>query len=77
LLLGSVEELRRQLEKLLTVLCSDTNKTERVPASAMFASVEVASLLREIESSTSRISDLVLAIKEYTHMDQAPVQWIS
>jgi signal transduction histidine kinase len=38
------------------------------------ASVEVAGLLREIESSTSRISDLVGAIKEYTHMDQAPVQ---
>src|SRR6266852_8386437 len=38
------------------------------------ASVEVASLLNEIESSTSRISDLVRAIKEYTHMDQAPVQ---
>ena len=35
---------------------------------------EIASLLHEIESSTSRISDLVGAIKEYTHMDQAPVQ---
>src|SRR5579872_991432 len=38
------------------------------------ALVEVLSLLDEIESSTSRISDLVLAIKEYTYMDQAPVQ---
>jgi signal transduction histidine kinase len=38
------------------------------------ASVEIANLLNEIESSTSRISDLVLAIKEYTFMDQAPVQ---
>jgi signal transduction histidine kinase len=36
--------------------------------------VEISSLLREIKSSTSRISDLVGAIKEYTHMDQAPVQ---
>jgi len=36
--------------------------------------VEIASLVHEIESSTSRISDLVGAIKEYTHMDQAPVQ---
>ena len=36
--------------------------------------VEVAGLLNEIESSTSRISDLVKAIKEYTFMDQAPVQ---
>jgi signal transduction histidine kinase len=38
------------------------------------ASVEIASLLNEIESSTSRISDLVGAIKQYTFMDQAPVQ---
>jgi signal transduction histidine kinase len=38
------------------------------------SSVEVANLLHEIESSTSRISDLVGAIKEYTYMDQAPVQ---
>lgn len=35
---------------------------------------EVAGLLSEIESSTSRISDLVKAIKEYTYMDQSPVQ---
>ena len=38
------------------------------------ASVEIANLLNEIESSTARISDLVRAIKEYTYMDQAPVQ---
>ena len=38
------------------------------------ASVEVATLLNEIESGTSRISDLVRAIKEYTYMDQTPVQ---
>ncbi|HEX3103365.1 MAG TPA: ATP-binding protein [Terriglobales bacterium] len=38
------------------------------------ASVEVANLLHEIESSTSRISDLVRAIKEYTYMDQAAIQ---
>jgi signal transduction histidine kinase len=38
------------------------------------ASVEIANLLNELESSTSRISDLVRAIKEYTYMDQSPVQ---
>jgi signal transduction histidine kinase len=38
------------------------------------ASVEIGNLLNELESSTSRISDLVLAIKEYTYMDQSPVQ---
>jgi signal transduction histidine kinase len=48
--------------------------TARVALVRISASVEIASLLHEIESSTSRISDLVGAIKEYTHMDQAPVQ---
>jgi signal transduction histidine kinase len=38
------------------------------------ASVEIAGLLNEIESGTSRISDLVRAIKEYTYMDQTPIQ---
>src|SRR5215813_5733765 len=38
------------------------------------SSLEIASLLNQIESSTSRISELVGAIKEYTFMDQAPVQ---
>src|SRR5262249_47006448 len=38
------------------------------------ALLEVGGILNEIESSVSRISDLVGAIKEYTFMDQAPVQ---
>jgi signal transduction histidine kinase len=38
------------------------------------ASIEISQLLNEIESSASRISDLVRAIKEYTYMDQGPVQ---
>jgi signal transduction histidine kinase len=48
--------------------------TARAALIRLAASVEVANLLKEIENSTSRISDLVLAIKEYTFMDQAPVQ---
>jgi signal transduction histidine kinase len=48
--------------------------TARAALVRIAASVEIASLLKEIESSTSRISDLVRAIKEYTFMDQAPVQ---
>src|SRR3989449_2673491 len=59
------------LESLFASLDADTARAALVRISA---SVEVASLLHEIESSTSRISALVLAIKEYTHMDQAPVQ---
>ena len=38
--------------------------------------VLVRRLAKEVESSTGRISDLVRAIKEYSYMDQAPVQEI-
>lgn len=59
------------LESLFAKLGADTARAALV---RLAASVEVANLLNEIESSASRISDLVLAIKEYTFMDQAPVQ---
>jgi signal transduction histidine kinase len=59
------------LEQLFSTLDAGTARAALVRISA---SVEVADLLNEIESSTSRISDLVHAIKEYTFMDQAPVQ---
>ena len=48
--------------------------TARAALVRIAASLEIASLLNEVESSTSRISDLVRAIKEYTYMDQSPVQ---
>jgi signal transduction histidine kinase len=38
------------------------------------ASLLVGRLAKEIEHSTARISDLVRAIKEYSHMDQMPEQ---
>ncbi len=38
------------------------------------AMTEINQLLNELEDSTSKISDLVRAIKEYSYMDQAPVQ---
>jgi signal transduction histidine kinase len=59
------------LESLFATLDADTARAALVRISA---SLEVANLLNEIESSTARISDLVGAIKEYTYMDQAPVQ---
>jgi signal transduction histidine kinase len=48
--------------------------TARAALVRIAASVDIASLLNEIESSTSRIADLVRAIKEYTYMDQSRVQ---
>ena len=59
------------LEQMLAALGA---ATARAALLRIAASLEIASLLDEIESSTSRISDLVKAIKEYTFMDQAPVQ---
>ncbi len=59
------------LESLFEVLGAGTARAALV---RIAASLEIANLLNEIESSTSRISDLVRAIKEYTYMDQAPVQ---
>src|SRR6266849_1702835 len=59
------------LESLFANLDGDTARAALV---RIAASVEVAALLNEIESSTSRISDLVGAIKEYNYMDQAAVQ---
>jgi len=38
------------------------------------ALMEINDLLAEMEDSTAKISDLVRAIKEYSYMDQAPVQ---
>src|SRR5579871_129362 len=48
--------------------------TARAALVRIAASLEIASLLNEVESSAARISDLVRAIKEYTYMDQSPVQ---
>src|SRR5208282_21615 len=59
------------LESLFAALDAGTARAALV---RIAAAVEVANLLNEIESSTSRISDLVGAIKEYTFMDQSPVQ---
>ncbi len=59
------------LESLFATLDAGTARAALV---RIAASVEIANLLNEIENSTSRISDLVRAIKEYTYMDQSPVQ---
>lgn len=52
---------------------------EQVVADALIriaSLLTIAKLIGEIESSTKRISDLVRAIKEYSYMDQAPLQEI-
>src|SRR6202047_5247748 len=59
------------LEQLFAHLDAATARAALVRISA---SLEIADLLNQIESSTSRISELVGAIKEYTFMDQSLLQ---
>jgi signal transduction histidine kinase len=59
------------LEHIFATFDADTARLALCRISALG---EIAGVLNEIESSTSRISDLVKAIKEYTFMDQAPIQ---
>ena len=59
------------LDGLFATLGTDN---ARAALTRIAASVEIFELLNEIESSAGRISELVAAIKEYTYMDQAPVQ---
>jgi signal transduction histidine kinase len=61
-------------EALESLFAALDPQTARAALVRIAASVEAATLLNEIESGTSRISDLVRAIKEYTFMDQAPLQ---
>ena len=59
------------LESLFEAVDADTARAALVRIAAV---LEVTNLLNEIESSATRISELVAAIKEYTFMDQAPIQ---
>jgi signal transduction histidine kinase len=63
-----------QPDVLETIFAELDPATARAALVRIAAVSEVYSLVDEIESSAARISDLVLAIKEYTYMDQAPVQ---
>ena len=73
-LAGSLARRNIKPEALESLFANLDPDTARAALIRIAASMEAASLLHEIESSTSRISDLVLAIKEYTYMDQSPVQ---
>jgi signal transduction histidine kinase len=61
-------------EMLESLFASLDAETAHAALARLCALLEVGGILNEIESSVSRISDLVGAIKEYTFMDQAPVQ---
>jgi signal transduction histidine kinase len=63
-----------QPEVLESLLANLDSATAHAAVVRIAASAEAAILLNVIQNSTSRTSDLVQAIKEYTYLDQAPVQ---
>ena len=48
-------------------------RTARAALVRIAASAELSTLLRTIENSTTRMSNLVRTVKDYTNMDQGPV----
>ncbi len=61
-------------ERLTSLLTYLDSGTARVALVRIAACVELSSLLNVVEGSAARISELVRTVKEYTGMDQAPVQ---
>jgi signal transduction histidine kinase len=61
-------------DALTTLLNQLAPRTARVALVRIAASAELSALLTTIEDSTARISNLVRTIKDYTNMDQGPLQ---
>ena len=66
-------------EDALDALAAQVSEPEVLADSLAWlgASLEAAELLRAVEQSADRISDLVSAIKAYSYMDQAPQQEVN
>jgi signal transduction histidine kinase len=62
------------VDTLISLLRDLDAETARAAITRIAAAADVSALLTAIESSTARISDLIRTVKDYTHMDQAPVQ---
>jgi signal transduction histidine kinase len=71
---SSLVESGVQPEPLNLMLDSVRRNVAEPALKRVSALVEINDLLAELEGSTSKISDLVRAVKEYSYMDQAPVQ---
>jgi signal transduction histidine kinase len=61
-------------ETLSSLLNQLNPRTARATLMRISASAELSALLGTIENCASRISNLVRTIKDYTHMDQGPLQ---
>jgi signal transduction histidine kinase len=71
---ASLVECGAQSAPLQTMLDAVRREVAEPALKRVSAIVEINDLLGEMDSSTAKISDLVRAIKEYSYMDQAPVQ---
>ncbi len=63
-----------QPETLESLLSNLDSTTAQAAVARISACAEAAILLNVIKNSTSRISELVQTIREYTYLDQGPVQ---
>ena len=66
-----LEDIFQELPSLALNLNQQSMTTEQI---WLEASLKGIGVLSEIEQSSARISELVKAIKEYSYMDQAPLQ---
>ena len=71
---SSLVESGAQPEPLSLMLGAVRSEVAQPALKRVSALVEINDLLTELDNSTAKISDLVRAIKEYSYMDQAPVQ---
>jgi signal transduction histidine kinase len=61
-------------DTLTSLLAHLDSRPARAALVRIGATAELSSLLNVIEGSTARISELVRTVKDYTYMDQAPLQ---
>jgi signal transduction histidine kinase len=61
-------------DTLISLMKDLDAETVRIALTRIAAATQLSVLLSTVERGTARISDLILTVKEYTHMDQAPVE---
>lgn len=71
--IGFIQSTKPSLQHRMTNNGTAEKKLENI-LSWLTVTTRVDQLLYEIKSSTTRISDLVSAVKSYSYMDQAPLQ---
>jgi len=71
---ASLAKCNMSSDTLTSLLTHLDSSTVRLALTRIAASVELSTLLSTIENGSDRISKLVRTVKEYTYMDQAPVQ---